>query len=471
MTGGTSKEPHRSLWLEQALRSEETGRESPKARGDLTADIAIVGGGYVGLWSAIHIKRAEPSRTVVLLEGDLCGGGASGRNGGMMMNWWPKLPSLIKLIGESDAKRVAQDSEEAILEIQDFLREHRVDCEFQRTGWLWTATSEAQLGAWRGVVDATERLGKTLYQPVSAEEGRQRTGSPRVVGGVFDPTNAILQPALLARGLRRIALELGVEIFEKSKVVHFTRSVPVVVATEQATVRADKLILATNAWAAGIPELARYVCAMTSDMIATAPIPEELSRIGYTGSEGITDSQMMIDYYRPTPDGRIVFGKGGGAVAHSDRFGADFDRDERRARLVEEDFRTYYPQLEGVQVTHHWSGAIDRTQTSFPMFGRLGGRPHLIYAVGWSGNGVGPSYLGGKIAASLALESSDQWAHYPLIDQLPHKYPPDPIRYFGAKVVRSAVATKERAEMRGEHSPWWARQFAKLAPSTLEDKS
>jgi hypothetical protein len=197
---------------------------------------------------------------------------------------------------------------------------------------------------------------------------------------------------------------------------------------------------------------------------------DRLASLGWTGGEGITDSQLMIDYYHVTRGGRVAFGKGGWGIALGGRIGARFDRDRRRAQMVEADFRRAYPGLRDVPITHDWCSPIDRTPNSLPIFGHLAGRRQIVYGVGWSGNGVGPSVLGGKILASLALEHDDDWGRYPLIERSAGRFPPEPIRYVGAHIVRAAVTRKEAAENRGEKPSRAAVFLSRLAPAGLEDK-
>jgi len=460
--------PHRSFWLEETAGD---APDAPTLEGDAKADVAIVGGGYVGLWTALTIKRLEPSCDVVVLERDICGGGASGRNGGFVLDWWPKLSSLVALLGREDALAVARGSEAAIAEIRAFGEAHGVDARFRQSGWLWTATSDAQRGAWESVLRLCESLGVEPFRRLPPSEVVARSGSPAHREGVFAPHAATVQPALLARGLRRAALSAGVRIHERTRVRGFDRGSPVRVRAGRGVLRAGRLVLATNAWAAAIPELSRAIVAITSDMIVTAPAPERLSAIGWTGGEAITDSQTMVDYYHATREGRVAFGKGGWGIAFGGRIGPDFDRNRRRASLVEADFRRTYPSLAGVPVTHDWCGPIDRTPDSLPRLGRLAGRPHILYGVGWSGNGVGPSVVGGKILASLALGRDDDWARHPLVDRGGARFPPEPVRFLGAHVVRGAVARKERAEMRGGKPSWLDRRLSGLAPKGLEDKA
>jgi len=467
MTPDPRPTPHRSFWLQQVAGD---APDAPTLQGDARADVAILGGGYVGLWTALRIKELEPSRDVAVIERDICGGGASGRNGGFVLNWWTKLSSLVALCGEVDGLRVARHAEAAIDEIRAFCEAHGIDAHFRRGGSLWTATTPAHLGAWDSVLSLCERLGVSPFRRLGREETARRAGSPVHLEGVFDPTAATVQPALLVRGMRRVALERGVRIYENTRVRSFSRGRPVVLRAERGTLTAEKLVVAANAWAAAIPELSPGIVAITSDMVLTAPAPERLGEIGWTGGECITDSQMMVDYYHATRDGRIAFGKGGWGIAYRGRIGPAFDRDAERARTVEADLRRTYPMLADVPVTHDWCGPIDRTRNSLPLLGRFEKAPQIAYGVGWSGNGVGPSVIGGKVLASLALERDDEWSRHPLIGRMAGRFPPEPIRFVGAHVVRGAVARKERAEMSGREPSRVDVALSKLAPSGVEDK-
>jgi putative aminophosphonate oxidoreductase len=458
---------HRSLWLEESLPGEADATQLAGAR---RADIAIIGGGYVGLWTALSIKELEPACDVAIIERDICGGGASGRNGGFVLSWWPKFPSMAKAFGESEALRLTKASQSAISDIGSFCADNGFDADFVQHGWLWTATSNAQMNAWDAVVGASERLGVDVFVRLQPTEVARRSGSPKHRAGVLEREAATVQPAALVRGMRAVALRRGVRIYERSHVRRFTRERPVIVTTQNGTLTADRVVIAMNAWAVGLPELARSIAVISSDIVATAPIPERLAQIGWTGGEAITDSQMMVCYYRTTRDGRIAFGKGGWGIAYGDRIGPNLDRDRERARLVEADFRRYYPMLDDVPITHDWCGAIDRTMDGLPLIGRLGGRDHIHYGIGWSGNGVGPSYVGGRILASLALGRKDEWSLCGLVEREYRRFPPEPIRFVGGHVVRHAVIAKERAESADRNPSWLARWLASLAPSGLEDK-
>ncbi len=387
---------HRSFWLQETLGD---APDEPPLQGAARADVAIVGGGLVGLWTAIRIKERDPACDVVLLEQDICGGGASGRNGGEVLSWWAKAGKLVDLCGREEGVRIARASVDAIGELEAFCTEHGIDADYHRGGYLWTATTPAQLGAWDSTVALLRELGAPALELLEPTEVARRTGSDVHLAGVLDPSAATVQPAKLTRGLRRVALSLGVRIHEHTRVTQLDRRSPAVLRTSGGALTADRVVLATNAWAASLRELHTRLVVITSDIILTEEAPERLAEIGWTGYEAISDSQVMIHYYRRTPRGRVMFGKGGWGIALAGRLPASFDRHEGRARDVEANFRRIYPNLDSVRVEHDWCGPIDRSFHGLPIFGRLGGREHLIYGVGWSGNGVGPSLLGGRILA------------------------------------------------------------------------
>ena len=460
----TDAVPHRSLWLQQAL-DDDAG--APALQGAARADVAIVGGGFVGLWTALRIRELDPACDVAIVEQDVCGGGASGRNGGFALSWWAKLPTYAKTFGDETALALCRAAEDAVAEIGRFCSEVGIECDYTPGGFLWTACTEVQLGAWDATLRAADRLGVAPFERLGPGEVARRAGSEVHLDGVFEATAATVQPALLVRGLRRVALERGVRIYEGTRVTGIDRGSPPVLEVAGGRLVADRVVFATNAWAAGLRELHTRLVAVTSDIVATEPIPDLLEQIGWTGGECISDSQMMVHYYRTTRDGRIAFGKGGWGIAFAGRIGEGFDRDARRAADVTENFHRIYPNLRDVAITHDWSGPIDRPADGLPLIGRLGGREHLLYGVGWSGNGVAPSLVGGRILASLALGRRDEWSMSPLVDRRGAHLPPEPVRYVGAHIVRSAVVRKERADAAGLRPRRIDAFLAGLAPGTF----
>ncbi len=459
--------PARSHWLREALSA--AAEEAPALVGDERADVCIVGGGFTGLWTAIRLKEMDPSLDVAIVEADVCGGGASGRNGGFVLSWWAKFHSLKKICGAEEAVRLAKASAEAVAEIGRFSAEHGIDAHYRADGWLWAATAPEQIGAWASTIDELEPHQIHPFEELGPTETARRAGSPRHLAGVFERTAASVQPARLARGLRRVVLERGVRIFENTPMLALERSKPPRVRTQRGSVTADKVVLALNAWGIRFPEIRRAIVVVASDIVATRPIPDRLAEIGWTDGLTISDGRMLVHYYRTTQDGRIAFGKGGmsGALAFGGRVGARFEGVSRNAAGVERWLKWTYPALSDVAVDTSWTGPIDRSKSGLPFFGGLGGRPDILYGVGYSGNGVGPSNLGGRILASLALGRDDEWAGCGLVRPLERDFPGEPIRYFGGHMVRAAIAAKDRAEDQGRRPGALTNYLARFAPAGL----
>jgi len=456
----------RSLWLQEALAGCEG--EGAELRGDERADVCIVGGGYTGLWTALRIKELEPALDVVLVEADVCGGGASGRNGGFVLSWWPKFHTLATLCGAEEALRLARASADSVADIGKFCADNGIDAHYHLDGYLWAATNQAQVGSWRPVTAELDRVGAQPFVELSAEETARRSGSPVHLAGAFEATSAIVQPALLARGLRRVAMERGVRVFERSPMTELDRraSGPTV-RTPSGSVAAGRVVVAMNAWAARFAEVRRRIVVVGSDIVATEPAPGRLAEIGWADGLSISDSRLLVHYYRTTDDGRIAFGKGGGALAFGPRVGSRFEGESRRRGVVEPAFRRTYPMLSDLRITSTWTGPIDRTRTGLPFFWPLGGRPDVFVGVGYSGNGVGPSHLGGRILASLALGRDDEWAGCGLVRPPVGRFPLEPARFVGGHLVREAIARKERAEDGGRPVDRLTKALVRLAPAGL----
>lgn len=260
----TSSPLKRSFWLESA---EPNLAVSDSLRGDHEYDVAIIGGGFVGLWSALALKEKEPDIRIAVLEQDVCGGGASGRNGGFVMSWWPKIGTLKSFCTREQALFLGNSAERAIYELGEFCEQHKIDAHFHQKGWLWTATTPDHVNSWKGTLEACARLGVAPFEQLSNAEVARRTGSSTHLAGVIEKSNATVQPGALVRGMRRVALNQGIKIYEKSGAVEITPGDRVKVITEQGSVTAKSLILANNAWAASLPELAKLIVPVNSSIV------------------------------------------------------------------------------------------------------------------------------------------------------------------------------------------------------------
>jgi glycine/D-amino acid oxidase-like deaminating enzyme len=458
----TDRGHRRAWWLREALAA-DPGEPCPPLTGETAADILVIGGGYTGLWSAHFAKRLEPSADVVVLEQDICGGGPSGRNGGFVTAWWDELPDLTSLFGQEGAVATAHAVGGAVAAVGRWCTEHGVDAWFTQAGYVATACSAAQVGFERAGVGWASRLGVgDEYVTVTADEVRSRCDSPVFGPGALMRDGGVVQPARLARGLRRVVLEQGVRIFEGTAARRFHGGPPVRVETSGGgTVCADRAIVTTGAWAGGWPVFERRLATWTSHIVLTAPAPERLAEIGWTGGECITDARTTVQYFRTTPDGRIAFGGGGGRVASPKRLGPAVDHDPVSVARATEGLRRIFPTFADVPIEDAWGGPIDVSPTHLPSFGTLAnGRVH--YGLGYSGNGVAPSAVGGRILARLALDRDDHWTRLPIVDPEPHRFPPEPLKTIGAHLIREAIVRTERAQDRGGRAAAIVRQGARL---------
>ncbi|MBS1843222.1 MAG: FAD-dependent oxidoreductase [Actinobacteria bacterium] len=430
----------------------------------------MVGGGLTGLWTAVHAKLSDPAASVVLLEAGVCGGGASGRNGGFLMTAWSKFGSLAKIAGVADALAYSRAVEDAVGEIGEFCTEYAIEAEFNQAGWVWTATNTEQVGTWEQTSDALAAIGASPYRALSREETAAMTGSPVHLAGVFEAAAGTVNPARLVRGLRRVALQLGVAIRERTAVlgVESSRTRPTLV-TSGGSIDAGTVVLATSAWTATLAPLDSQLVVLGSDVVATDPIAERLEALGLRRGISISDSRRTVHYYRVSEDGRLIFGKGGGGVAPGRIVGRRFERSARRAEEVRRHLRRIYPSLWDVPVPHDWRGAVDYSLSGLPFVGRLHGQERVLVAAGFSGNGLTPSYVAGRDLARMAL-GRDRVAVPEALGRTPgRRLPPEPLLFVGGEIVRRAVERKERAEDEGRVPSRAARAVASLDPTSFVD--
>ncbi|HYN69974.1 MAG TPA: FAD-dependent oxidoreductase [Candidatus Eisenbacteria bacterium] len=462
----------RSWWLREALALEPPDLERPSQSGPISADVAIVGGGYTGLWSAWFLTELAPGLRVVLLEQDICGGGPSGRNGGFALGAWDDLPELAATYGVDGGVAVAKAYAAAVDEIGAWCEAQGVAAEYRKGGYLQVSTAPTHDRKWDGALELGARLGHTAeLTALSGDEVRARSASPRFRGGIFMPAAATIQPAMLARGLRRVLLERGVEIHEGTAVTGVearpaamgsaNAGAPVVLRTAGGEVRADKVVLGLNAWAAGWRWFRREVLPWSSYIVLTEPIPDRLSELGWTGGESISDARFTLHYFRTTSDGRIAFGAGAGRAGFDGRIGKGFTDDHDAAERAARGLRYLYPQLEDVALVDAWGGPIDITDDHQPYFGQVeGGR--IAFGHGYAGNGVSQAVVGGRILAGLTLGLDDDHTRLPFVDRRPKRFPPEPFRFVGARLLREVILAKEEAEQSGRRAAWPIRELARL---------
>ncbi|TDJ77441.1 FAD-dependent oxidoreductase [Pseudomonas putida] len=440
----------RPFWLQQALDSEQQPA-CPPLHGDARCDVCIVGGGYTGLWTALQLKEAQPSLDVLLIEADICGAGASGRNGGCALSWSAKYFTLERLFGVEEAVRLVRESELSIHAIGAFCAANGIDCDYRLDGTLYTATNQAQVGSTDAVIAALQQRGINSFERLPLQQVQRLAGSARHLEGWFSPAAATVQPGRLVRGLRRVALERGVRIHEGTAMTALEHGAPATVRTLHGSIRADRVVLVLNAWMArAFPQFQRSVAIVSSDMVITEPCSELLQEIGLNTGISVLDSRIFVHYYHNTSDGRLMLGKGGNTFAFGGRMLPVFDQPSPYRPLLRQSLGGFFPALAEVPLAASWNGPSDRSVTGLPFFGRLDGQGNVFYGFGYSGSGVGPCHMGGQILASLALGQDNPWTRSPLVNGPLGLFPPEPIRYLGSLLVRNAIRRKERAEDHGQ---------------------
>lgn len=456
----------RSWWLREALASEQPALLAPSLFGDVTADVAIIGGGYTGLWTAYFLTEAAPRMRIVLLEADICGGGPSGRNGGFLHGWWESLPYLVERYGQRHGLEIARASDEVVSGTGTWCERHGVDARFTPRGYLRVNAFPGRPNDWAGTVADVERLGGIgQLRHAGRAEVQGICASPAFGEGLLMPSAATVQPALLARGLRRVLIERGVQVHEQTPVARIEAGARMRLRTPRGSVAAEQVVLAANAWAAGWPGFRTRVLAWGSYIVLTEPIPDRLAALGWTGGEAIADSRFTISYFRTTRDGRIAFGAGVGAAGFGGRIGPLFTHSGRAIGHVVANFRHLFPMLADVRFDDAWGGPIDITADRFPEIGSThGGR--VLYAHGFAGNGVGPSRLAGRILAARLTDSDDPVGRLPLFGHRQRFLPPEPFRSVGARAVREALIRQDDALDAGRRPGPLTRLVASL-PSLL----
>ncbi len=445
-------------WLEQALAAEEP-RPAPALAGDLDVDVAIVGGGYTGLWTALALRERAPELRVALLEAEICGAGPSGRNGGFIHGYWASLVSLRPVLGDAAAVRLAEAAGAIVPGVRAFAEARGEDIWLREGGMLMVSAAPAQDAAIERAVAAAAAVGRPDQAvALSRDELARRVASPVFRRGVSYPDGATVHPGLLVRALRRAAVDAGVDVYERTPVRRVRDGA---VETERGVVRAREIVLALNAALAGWSPASRTLTNFGSYVVLTEPAPELVEQIGWTGGEAIMDARMFLHYFRTTNDGRVLMGSGSGPIGFGGRVDDRFSRDRPTAERAEAGLRRLLPGLAGARVERAWGGPIDVSADHLPFFATKPGT-RIHYGAGYSGHGVGPSWLGGRILASLALGADDDWTRLPLATRSVPRLPPEPLRRIAGGLVRRSVMACEAAEEEGRRAPPAARAGAAL---------
>jgi glycine/D-amino acid oxidase-like deaminating enzyme len=444
------------FWLDSPHRP----APQPALVGPDSADLAVVGAGYTGLWTALLAKQADPDRDVIVLELDAAGHAASGRNGGFcsaslthglangVSRFGGELPQLLDL----GARNLDQ--------IQDTVAQFGIECGFERTGEINVATQEYQLAELAEHAELTRRYGGRAHW-LDADELRAQVASPLYLGGVFEPDGtALVDPARLAWGLREACLQLGVRLYERTPVLALSADpAGVRLRTPYGGVRAARVALAGNAFPPLLQRIRRYVVPVYDYAVVTEPLtPEQRQAIGWAGRQGLADAGNQFHYYRLTTDDRILFGGYDAIYFRGNGFGPQLEQRPATFALLATHLAQTFPQLEGIRISHAWGGAIDTCSRFSPFWGTAR-EGRVAYVAGYTGLGVGASRFGAAVMLDLLEGRDTERTRLDMVRSRPLPFPPEPLRGIGIDLTRWSL---DRADRGGGRRNLWLRALDRL---------
>jgi glycine/D-amino acid oxidase-like deaminating enzyme len=420
----------------------------PSLAGDIDADIAIVGAGFTGLWTAYHLLRHDPSLRVVVLEREIAGWGASGRNGGWCSALFPATWKRVAAEhGPDAADRLRLRLRQAVDDVGAFCVEHGVDARFAKGGTLSLVRNSAQLD---------RRYGDQEW--LDAPAAQQRLAATSLLGAEYTPDCAALDPARLVRGLARVVEGLGAAIHERTRVVDVS---PGSVLTDHGTVKAELIVRATEGYTADLPSAHRDLAPLWSLIVATEPLPDDLwDTIGWRERETVTDGRHLIIYAQRTADGRIVFGGRGAPYRFGSATSGSSGHDTTYG-LLESTLHDLLPQTRDARITHRWGGVLGVPRDWMPSaaFDRKQG---MAWAGGYVGDGVALSGLAGWTLADLLLGRDTEETRLPWVNHRWKRWEPEPLRWLGIQTMTAVMASADKVEQRTGRTARRARLLDRL---------
>ncbi len=417
---------------------------APRLEANLQCDLAVVGGGFTGLWTALHARQRWPEARILLVEARNCGGEASGRNGGFCapsishgvsnaLKRWPMEAERLIRLGRQNLDELAAD-----------LKRFGLQAEFERGGKLNVASQPWQIEGLRAMQRNYARFGIDCEWLEGADLAR-RLDSPQYRAGLFEPNYALLNPAKLAAELRRVCLEQGIRLFEQSPVLDLTaRNDQMCLRTAHGEVLAGQVALATNIAPPLLGHLASTVIPVYDYTLVSEPLSEaQLASVGWTDRHGVADAGNQFHYLRKTADNRILWG-GYDAIYHfcGRRDEALTQRPESFNRLALQ-FQEAFPALREVRFSHAWGGIID-TSARTTLFTGCKKQGRVAYALGFTGQGVSASRFAALNMLDLLAGERTERTELRMTSRAPFRFPPEPFRYLGVKLAQRSLAREDR---------------------------
>jgi glycine/D-amino acid oxidase-like deaminating enzyme len=421
---------------------------NPPVAGEVKADVAIVGGGFTGLSTAYNLRRDNPGMTVAVLESEVIGYGASGRNGGFSMTLFGMEPTVtVALFGQQRLIEAHRYMERAVDYVDTLVREHQMQSDYWFPGFLRVATTPAYVRRIQHDLDLLTNMGIHDIEWIDAERLRGEVASPAFLGAWWEPRCGLLNPAKHVRELKRLAQQFGAVVYERTPVTEITRGTRFTLKTPGGTVTAEKIVLATNAYSHLIPELRSKQLPVFTHMIVTEPLTaDRLAPIGWKNRQGIEDARNLVHYFRLTADNRLAMGGSGITLAYGRKM--DYDLSPRIFADLERDVVQLFPNLDGVRFTHRWGGPVSVAAQMAPAIGCLGD-PRAVYSLGCQGHGVSLTHLNGQTLADLICERKSDLTSVWFVNRRVIPYPPEPLRFVMSKAVLSYLQTEDWVRERG----------------------
>jgi len=415
---------------------------------DIEADVAIVGAGFTGLWTAYYLAQADPRLRVVVCEREIAGFGASGRNGGWCSALFPASPrKLERMAGRDAAIAMHAAMRAAVDEVGRAAAAEGIDCHYTRGGTIALARTPVQLERARAeVAEAREfGFGEADLRLLTAAQAEELAGAANVLGGTYTPHCAAIHPARLARGLAEAVRRRGVEVFERTPAQEIA---PGRVITPAGTVRARYVVRATEGYTPRLPGLKRAIVPVYSLMIATEPLPESAwAQIGLAGRPTFSDLRHLVIYGQRTADGRLAFGGRGAPYHLGSTIRPSFDRVPAVFGALRQTLGELFPALGDARVTHQWGGPLGVPRDWCASVG-LDPATGLAWAGGYVGDGVATTNLAGRTLADLITGADSELVRLPWVGHRSPSWEPEPLRWLGLNAGLQVMSFADRQEDR-----------------------
>jgi glycine/D-amino acid oxidase-like deaminating enzyme len=443
----------RSFWLETC--GEDLSPRPPLTR-SLEVDVAVLGGGYTGLWTAYYLLCSNPGLRVAVVEKEIVGFGASGRNGGWCSSKFPVTPSMLEQrYGREKARALMLAMNGAVDEVGRFCQSEGVDAHFHKGGILTLARGEHHVPMLRASFEAYSRLGlENQYQLLSPAQAQERVRATEVCGALYAAENASLHPARLVRGLARAIEQRGGTIYEKTEITGFQGGSSPKLTTPAGEVSAKHaVVLAGESYLTLLSQLHRVVLPVYSLIALTEPLTEQQwAAIGWQKRESVASCNYTVDYLTRTADGRILFGSRGAPY----RFGSTISDDQELHAAthahIEQLVAEWFPVLQGIRFTHHWGGSVGMPRDWMPM---VAFDPHtkIATARGYTGQGVSTTNLTGRILAELISGKRTELSALPVAERQSPLWEVEPLRWLAVRYMQNAFRRIDQAGKLGKPMP------------------